>query len=383
MTQDMNNPAVKAKDRKRKGAEAEALAFKKTYEESVALDDDSMENIDSYWRVANRELDKMSENIYEDISKSAKKKDTGKKDAEAAGKEARGKKEKPRKRFDEEFEKNLDNAILTGFSDSSTEGQDAEAAKGAEKGGGRDDSRSGKRAAAKESAFVVEMKNITSRRGDRRAEREETKKTRETGGDVEGEAESKRKRSVRRMSFHPEPVEEEPREGRDGEEEEKRAAGKPAVRRRAAKKPAQEKEAADKRTAKGQRYGKKTEDFSILGNKETKKTDSGLIFDHPSMEVEKICIKSKRNKKLEKSRVYYVLKGSLVLSPYVVRARGTGKNSTKAGRNSADTRIKDIDAADDCVYKAGGIFSSLDVPVSALNAGLYDCVLLMIKPKRA
>lgn len=108
--------------------------------DQVCIDEDSMENIDEYWNMANKELEEMQRKQYEDISiletideMTANKKEispiscrkshkpieahpgTNTANSEGAVSEAHS---IIRRSFDEEFQANLQNAILTGFSDS-------------------------------------------------------------------------------------------------------------------------------------------------------------------------------------------------------------------------------------------------------------------------
>ncbi|EHY65780.1 hypothetical protein NERG_01387 [Nematocida ausubeli] len=93
----------------------------------VSMDDDSMENIDAYWNMANKELEEMERKQYEDISLlepscsplniSTPNETTvmAKVDPEASSISSS---HIIRRSFDDEFQDSLQNVVLTGFSDS-------------------------------------------------------------------------------------------------------------------------------------------------------------------------------------------------------------------------------------------------------------------------
>lgn len=113
--------------------------------EQVSMDEDSMENIDAYWNMANKELEEMERKQYEDISLLETMKEIGntsrrssletlhrstKEEVKAWDEENNGRDQENtflsspqtiRRSFDEEFQGNLQNVILTGFSDSEEE----------------------------------------------------------------------------------------------------------------------------------------------------------------------------------------------------------------------------------------------------------------------
>ncbi|OAG29963.1 hypothetical protein NEDG_01510 [Nematocida displodere] len=94
----------------------EILSGLKRSAETVSIDDDSMENIDAYWRMANKELDEMGVDPYEDISSLERMHHAV--PVSTPSLSPRPKTVGPRKSFDEEFEKDISNVNLCGFSDS-------------------------------------------------------------------------------------------------------------------------------------------------------------------------------------------------------------------------------------------------------------------------
>ncbi|KAH9386876.1 uncharacterized protein NEMAJ01_1772 [Nematocida major] len=105
----------------------------------VSMDEDSMENIDAYWNMANKELEEMERKQYEDISlldfgqSPAKKTEAPIKErvpdrADETELSILSSPRTIRRSFDEEFQDDLQTAILTGFSDSEEDQKEAEEA---------------------------------------------------------------------------------------------------------------------------------------------------------------------------------------------------------------------------------------------------------------
>ncbi|KAI5191524.1 hypothetical protein NEMIN01_1550 [Nematocida minor] len=104
--------------------------LRRNSQEHVSMDDDSMENIDAYWNMANKELEEMERKQYEDISMletineiiTKNSSETEKeKEGEAMDSEFFSTPHTIRRSFDDEFQENLQNVVLTGFSDSEEE----------------------------------------------------------------------------------------------------------------------------------------------------------------------------------------------------------------------------------------------------------------------
>ncbi|EIJ88221.1 hypothetical protein NEPAR06_0371 [Nematocida parisii] len=99
--------------------------------QQVSMDEDSMENIDAYWNMANKELEEMERKQYEDISmldslQSILHTSTPEKSPVIETEEEKrpcttAPAQPPRRSFDEEFQDSLQNVVLTGFSDSDEE----------------------------------------------------------------------------------------------------------------------------------------------------------------------------------------------------------------------------------------------------------------------
>lgn len=302
--------------------------IKRNSEEWVRMDDDSMENIDTYWEMANQELKDMGDQLSEELAHPP---EASERPAAAVSKRV----EPERKSFDEEFEKNLDNVILSGFSDSSE----------------------GELAAAKD---LLQS----------------------------GEPLLRRKTSVQRMSFLPEPVVlnsliQQNLVPEDSEASGDGATGEPGgngrgwqTQRRTASLPKKEtdkpvtKAPARKRKAllpkQPARSAPKAADAPpapVIGAPNTKEIVNSVLLKSASLSIRKLTVRPKKRRQLPKHQMYYILTGSLLVShlssPQAPLLSYVYQDLACTGRQ----------------LKAGGVFAS-ESPITVYNPGSYPCTLL-------
>lgn len=377
-------------------AEHSSSRERRSNSDGVYIDDDSMENVNSYWNLANRELDEMKDidsagNLCTDISRQKRMhiitfrdphyKDKGnnhwinqnisnrkeeelqkqlqkqiinqkimqttcKPDSIENIRHIAMSKSVIRKSFDEEFKDDIDNAVLSGFSDSSfEENQKGYTEKIPEK--------------------ITEMQKISYL-----------------------EQPENRDIKPRRMSFLPYPVDVTgikntpqneklscrkdlsfkfkqsslmasmdltPKTNQDLPIKRKR--GRPSKKSKSLESSMWE----DKKEAEPESHLEKTTCIPY-----TKHIEIGSLLKIKETMLGKITIMMRKRKKLMQDRIYYILKGSLLVSdvkyPTLEEQSYTYRNSEYKGT----------------LLKSGAVIHR-DSPISVYNIGMYECVLLFVE----
>ncbi|KAI5188483.1 hypothetical protein NECID01_0114 [Nematocida sp. AWRm77] len=356
--------------------------FRRDSKEWVHMDEDSMENIDTYWMMANKELKEMENAFYEDTqqaltphkekakavmgdkeTKTVKtvmpvmgdKEDTETKTVkEVVGdkepktvKEVKEAKEVPRKSFDEEFEKNLDNVILSGFSDSSDETDFSKEALPSS------EPRLRKKTTPQRMSFLPEpvvlntvIKNTVLGQEDTRTRsKKETKPKRKAAQRALLSTSADKQRLSKSMP---------PQQVKKRKLASQKKSTKKGTSSNAIIKPGSTPQAFS---------------FGVVGSVGTKDILNGVILETSALSVKKVTVGKKKQKKLAKDQMYYVLKGSLVVSQF---SSESGERSVEHTYSYKDTEYTGR------ILKAGSVFHSR-ASITVYNPGVYPCALLGVQ----
>ncbi|KAI5170979.1 hypothetical protein NEFER03_0381 [Nematocida sp. LUAm3] len=349
----------------------------------VPIDDDFMENIDSYWKLANKELEKMGEEEFEDISEAAdpyinpkpmkypmKIMDQTKKDQSIRRKKEEEKRismseeeQAQRRSFDKEFQANITNAVLYGFSDSEEEQKNPQSIDTSEEEDLHSNLRGRRMSFMPEPVAIKDSAAPEKKRGRGRPRKEETQKIREI---------QKKKKSLSvsgrgRKRKEPEsvlvsdlPLKKRGRPAKINIPEKVSSLGdrKKMKKMRMTKGKEKEKEKVAVKKS-------KTKIKSIIN---TREVETGTILQTETLFFEKITIFPGKRKLLQKNSVYYLLKGSLILEGTY---KGIKERTSFTYRNKEYTGIQ--------IKSGNGFLAEKEEDLYVYNGGVYESQILGFK----